>query len=247
MTTSVFWFDNFNELFAMPEILPSSSLTQEQNLNNLSRLAIIASMGIMLFNIIIGLVVLIVCLVLIAAYYYGKPKQNYYNPKVKYTPDNSKLNPIEDSRFSLTSLLGPPNPKTKKCVRPIAKGAYVNDGMAYTISSVLDPPDMTPTQSWINPRDHESRFSKNKITGSTEYFHDATRMPNYITRNIMDIYPGFHKYGTDLPLNTDNYIERANNLFHSNVSEFRDGMQQTLMQKKNKEMIMRRQYPIRTF
>lgn len=84
-------------------------------------------------------------------------------------------------------------------------------------------------------------------TGQPRFFYDdinAIKMPNYIVRSNVDIFPWASQYGPDVPLeNYDEHRQLANNAFHDAAITFRTDMQERLMRKRNAEMWQIRAYP----
>jgi hypothetical protein len=94
--------------------------------------------------------------------------------------------------------------------------------------------------------DHDRTYIEN-ITGQPRFFYDdvdAIKMPNYITRNNVDIFPWATTYGPDKPLpNYEEHRQLANNAFHDSALMFRTDMQERLMRKRNAEMWQNRAFP----
>lgn len=87
-----------------------------------------------------------------------------------------------------------------------------------------------------------------RVTGQPRFFYDdinAIKMPNYITRNNVDIFPWATTYGPDKPLENNNCEIRqlANNAFHDSALIFRTEMQERLMRKRNAELWQERAFP----
>lgn len=94
------------------------------------------------------------------------------------------------------------------------------------------------------------------VTGATKYFYDdinAITMPNYISRNNVDIYPWAPQYGSGINGSLsesvgrgDGYKQLANNAFMESQLKQRTELQERLMRKRNAEMWQRRIAPIHT-
>ena len=84
--------------------------------------------------------------------------------------------------------------------------------------------------------------------GNTKYYYDdvnAIRMPNYITRNKIDIFDFAPTYGPKEDFdNTDNIRDLANQKYLDSALEQRTSLQQSLLRKRNSEMWQQRQYPM---
>ena len=89
------------------------------------------------------------------------------------------------------------------------------------------------------------RSYNDNLLGQTKFMYDdidAIRMPNYISRSNIDFEPFADSYGT-LPKgdqmgnkNNSSIRELANNAWVRNSLEFRTGLQERLMRKRNSEM-----------
>lgn len=90
------------------------------------------------------------------------------------------------------------------------------------------------------------------VTGQPRFFYDdidAVRMPNYISRNNVDIFPWAQQYGTDQGGSVecgDGYKQLANNAFLDSTIKFRTELQERLMRKRNAELWQQRVAPITT-
>jgi hypothetical protein len=71
-------------------------------------------------------------------------------------------------------------------------------------------------------------------------------MPNFITRNNVDVFPWAPTYGPDVEKDSDEYRQLANNAFTDSTILFRTELQERLMRKRNAEMWQRRAFPIST-
>lgn len=86
--------------------------------------------------------------------------------------------------------------------------------------------------------------------GQPKFFYDdidAIKMPNYITRSKVDIFPWAATYGPDVVKETTDHRQLANNAFVDSTITFRTEMQERLMRKRNAELWQRRVAPMRTF
>lgn len=94
-------------------------------------------------------------------------------------------------------------------------------------------------------------------TGQPRFFYDdinSVKMPNFISRNDVDIYPWAPQYGTGYNGNSsvngisygDGYKRLAENAFADATIQFRTEMQERLMRKRNAELWQRRFAPIHT-
>jgi hypothetical protein len=88
------------------------------------------------------------------------------------------------------------------------------------------------------------------VLGNTKFFYDdinAVRMPNYVARSKIDFLPMADTYGPMSNANGNEYnsIIRnlANDAWTRNSLEFRSGLQQSLMRKRNAELWQKRQFP----
>lgn len=95
-------------------------------------------------------------------------------------------------------------------------------------------------------------YSDDKI-GQTRFYYDdidSVRMPNYITRSKIDFMKGADTYGPMLGEHGNpNHLEirnLANNQFLESSMEFRTGMQERLMRKRNAEGWQQRVMPLNT-
>jgi len=89
--------------------------------------------------------------------------------------------------------------------------------------------------------------------GQTRFYYDdidSVRMPNYITRSNIDFMKGADTYGPMLTeYGNPNHLEirnLANNQFLESSMEFRTGMQERLMRKRNSEAWQQRVLPLNT-
>jgi hypothetical protein len=86
------------------------------------------------------------------------------------------------------------------------------------------------------------------MTGQPKFFYkdiDSITMPNFISRNNVDMFPWAPTYGPDKPLqNIDEYKQMANNSFVDSSIIFRTEMMERLMRKKNAENWQRRVMPL---
>lgn len=137
-------------------------------------------------------------------------------------------------------------------------------GLIDTKESYTDElPNVTVLQSRYDTFDprftgyaDNNRAYLDPITGSTKYFYDdidAITMPNYISRNNVDIYPWAPQYGSGINGslsesigNGDGYKQLANNAFMDSQIKYRTELQERLMRKRNAEMWQRRIAPINT-
>jgi hypothetical protein len=86
------------------------------------------------------------------------------------------------------------------------------------------------------------------LTGQPKFFYkdiDSITMPNFISRNNVDMFSWAPTYGPDKPLqNIDEYKQMANNSFVDSSIIFRTEMMERLMRKKNAENWQRRLMPL---
>lgn len=87
-----------------------------------------------------------------------------------------------------------------------------------------------------------NRVYIHKVTGQPRFYYDDVdnvRMPNYLSRSNIDFAKNTHSNGNDV------YNNRvlAQNSFLENSLQYRNELQNKLMDKKNKELILRRKYP----
>lgn len=83
--------------------------------------------------------------------------------------------------------------------------------------------------------------------GNTKYYYDdinAIRMPNYITRNKLDIFDFAPKYGPQQHIDTSTIRDLANQKFTDSTIEQRTMLQESLMRKRNSEMWQQKLYPM---
>ncbi len=93
------------------------------------------------------------------------------------------------------------------------------------------------------------RFYIDRLTGQPRYFYDdidAIKMPNFIARNNVDVFPWATQYGQDVGVEEygDGYKQLANNAFLQSTLKFRTELQERLMRKRNAELWQRRVAPI---
>lgn len=95
------------------------------------------------------------------------------------------------------------------------------------------------------------------MTGSPRFFYDdinAVNMPNFISRNNVDIYPWAPQYGSGMNGNLsengighgDGYKRLAEDAFMNATLKFRTEMQERLLRKRNAELWQTRLAPIHT-
>lgn len=93
-----------------------------------------------------------------------------------------------------------------------------------------------------------NRAYTDKMLGQTRYYYDDINninMPNYIVRSNIDNVRGADNVsGLDWNTNTNNIRDMANRGFIEQTNQFRVGLQNSLMEKRNREMAQLRQYPI---
>jgi hypothetical protein len=84
--------------------------------------------------------------------------------------------------------------------------------------------------------------------GNTKFYYDdvnAIRMPNYITRNKIDIFDFAPTYGPKEDyIDTNNIRDLANQKYVDSVLEQRTSLQQSLLRKRNSELWQTRQSPM---
>jgi len=89
-----------------------------------------------------------------------------------------------------------------------------------------------------------------KTTGQPRWFYDdidAVKMPNFIARSNVDVFPWAQQYGTDVgEYAGDGYKQLANDAFLNDTLKFRTELQERLMRKRNAEMWQQRVAPITT-
>lgn len=118
-----------------------------------------------------------------------------------------------------------------------------------TESDVYDPrfTGYGPTErGYVEPTTGQPRFFYDDI--------DAVTMPNFISRNAVDVYPWAAQYGSGYNGNLsvdgiaygDGYKRLAENAFADSAIQFRTEMQERLMRKRNAEMWQLRFAPIYT-
>ena len=97
------------------------------------------------------------------------------------------------------------------------------------------------------------RAYTDNLLGQPRFFYDdinSVRMPNYISRSNIDFAKYADSYGTmnDASGNPNhaNIRKMANDEFLNSAIEFRTGMQERLMRKKNAEKWQQRQFPLNT-
>lgn len=95
------------------------------------------------------------------------------------------------------------------------------------------------------------RAYEDPTTGQTRFFYDdidAVRMPNFIARSNVDVFPWAVQYGSDAGVcYGDGYKQLANDTFLDSTLKFRTELQQRLMRKRNAEMWQQRVAPIYKF
>lgn len=147
---------------------------------------------------------------------------------------------------------------------PLSVKTYNNGDVLYTehdprlYNEVIEPIEETVNESNV----YDPRFSgygtsyrsyTDDLLGNTKYFYDdinAVRMPNYITRNKIDFLPVGDSYGPMKNEHGNEYNsiirDMANDAWTRNSLEFRSGLQQSLMRKRNAEMWQNREFPKNT-
>jgi hypothetical protein len=122
-------------------------------------------------------------------------------------------------------------------------------------NGVIEPPEQTVNEANV----YDPRFSgygssyrayTDDMLGQTRFFYDdvdAVRMPNYITRNKLDFLPYADTYGPMKGENGLDYTNRIRNMAQDSWTEnslnFRTGLQQSLLRKRNSEMWQTRYMP----
>lgn len=88
------------------------------------------------------------------------------------------------------------------------------------------------------------------VTGQPRFFYDdidSIKMPNFISRNNIDVYPWAVQYGQDVgTYGGDDYRRLADNAYLDASLKFRTELQERLMRKRNAELWQRRLAPIST-
>lgn len=97
----------------------------------------------------------------------------------------------------------------------------------------------------------DDRGYVDNITGQPRFFYsdlDSIKMPNFVARSNVDIFPWATQYGPDAGVQTgDGYKQMGNNAFLDASIKFRTELQERLLRKRNAELWQRRVAPIRTF
>ena len=144
---------------------------------------------------------------------------------------------------------------------PLSVKTYNNGDVLYTehdprlVEEIIEPVEENVNESNV----YDPRFSgygtsyrsyTDDLLGNTKFFYDdinAVRMPNYITRSKVDFLPLADTYGAmkNANGNENNSIIRnlVNDAWTRNSLEFRSGLQQSLMRKRNAELWQTRQFP----
>jgi len=120
--------------------------------------------------------------------------------------------------------------------------------------SIIEPPENVNMSNTYDPRFYgygtSYRGYVDKVVGQPRFYYDdvdAIKMPNYLTRNSIDVTPFGDSYGPD---------NHGGNKYHSNITKFADKhyldsamqfrteMQSRLMRKINSEQWQQKMYPI---
>lgn len=105
------WTEDLGQLFSSSSIVPTSDMTLEAKMNALTRLALVSSLVMALFNLTLGIVMLFISIIVIVAVYSAK-KEGYEDP-VMFCNDAVPITPNDPTFVSLNQrLVGPANPKT---------------------------------------------------------------------------------------------------------------------------------------
>ena len=95
-----------------------------------------------------------------------------------------------------------------------------------------------------------SRGYLEPMTGQPRFVYDdidCIKMPNFISRNNVDVFPWAVQYGQDIGVDPgDGYKQLANDAFLDSALTFRTEMQERLLRKRNAEMWQLRVAPIST-
>jgi len=129
-----------------------------------------------------------------------------------------------------------------------------NDPRIYE-NEIIEPLEVTVNESNVyDPRftgyGSSYRAYTDDLLGQTRFLYDdidAVRMPNYITRNKLDFLPYADTYGPMKGEEGLQYTNRIKNMAEDSWTEnslnFRTGLQQSLMRKRNSEMWQNRYMP----
>ena len=127
MSSDKLWTEDLGQLFSSTSIVPTSDMTLEAKMNALTRLVLVSSLVMALFDLTLGVVMLFVSIVVIVAVYSAK-KEGYEDPpsfppsSARFCNDAVPIAPNDPTFVSLNQrLVGPPNPKTlipPFCVAP---------------------------------------------------------------------------------------------------------------------------------
>ena len=121
-------------------------------------------------------------------------------------------------------------------------------------SEIIEPFENVNMSNVYDPRfngygtSYRQYFDKN--VGQPRFYYDdinAVKMPNYITRNHIDVTPFGDSYGpmdNEGNKHTSNIHQLADKHYNDSMMQFRDEMQSRLMRKVNSEQWQQKMYPI---
>lgn len=123
-------------------------------------------------------------------------------------------------------------------------------------TDIIEPVESVNRSNTYDPRFYgygpNYRGYIDKGLGQQRFYYDdvdSVKMPNYITRNHLDVFSFGDSSGAledDGNKYTSNIHELANNHYMDSQNQFRVEMQERLMRKKNAEQWQRKMYPIHT-
>lgn len=115
MSSDKLWTEDLYQLFTSLDIIPTSDMSIESKMNALTRLVILSSLVMALFNPILGIVMFFVCIIVIIAVYSAN-KEGYEDFPItskRFCNDAVPIAPNDPDYVSLNQhLVGPANPKT---------------------------------------------------------------------------------------------------------------------------------------
>ena len=115
MNSDKLWTEDLSQLFTSIDIVPTGEMTIEAKMNALTRLVILSSFVMALFNPIFGIVIFFICIVVIITVYSAK-KEGYEEFSItskRFCNDDVPIVPNDPNYISLNQkLAGPANPKT---------------------------------------------------------------------------------------------------------------------------------------
>ena len=188
-----------------------------------------------------------------------KSKNNFLNNEDSLYYKDFKNNPYFETKYNenvFKETITPGNYRLNTRNEPINSNIGISLPQTFEDdnSEIIEPFENVNMSNVYDPRfygygtSYRQYFDKN--VGQPRFYYDdinAVKMPNYITRNHIDVTPFGDSYGAmdnEGNKHTSNIHQLADRHYNESMMQFRDEMQNRLMRKVNSEQWQQRMYPI---